>query len=401
MSGGRIFPVCPLIQSNNNYPELFKSDDQKSINSSKVISNINCAEMLNTEMLKSDDQKSPLLESTSSEPKQDPNHIVISPKFPPIVDMIELISKKSPDGRIPARAPNAFIIYRKVYVETAREHGYYLPMTIVSSMASQSWESADETVKAEYRRIAKEALRVRNEMYPKSGRRKRKDRWNIVSFDPPTPPLNKNEKKRRNRSLKNSTKSIKGIKDNKLIESKDTSPVILDNFSHNINSIPELSFDMYSNTTFTNNPFLYEMYLADTDFNANNPFNFQSPSIDTQTSTSNEFVSPTSCQAISCRQFDLDNELNNVFTQEPTFLNVNEQNLQILNNEDNDVSSYFTINHINANTPFTQSNNYDMMQPLQFHHFNMNESNINNNNIDEYDFYNNSCYDDIMSYPHA
>ncbi|RIB15112.1 kinase-like domain-containing protein [Gigaspora rosea] len=124
-------------------------------------------------MSKSDDQKSPLLESTSSEPKQGPNHIMISPKFPPTVDMIELISKKTPDGRIPARAPNAFIIYRKVYVETAREHGYYLPMTIVSSMTLQSWESADETVKAEYRRIAKEALRVRIEMYSESGRRKK------------------------------------------------------------------------------------------------------------------------------------------------------------------------------------------------------------------------------------
>ncbi|RIB24826.1 hypothetical protein C2G38_2068957 [Gigaspora rosea] len=99
---------------------------------------------------------------------------MISPKFLPTVDMIEPISKKSPDGRIPARAPNAFIIYRKVYVETARENGCYLPMTIISSMASQSWESADETIKAEYRRIAKEALRVRNEMYSGSGRRKKK-----------------------------------------------------------------------------------------------------------------------------------------------------------------------------------------------------------------------------------
>ncbi|CAG8779460.1 40430_t:CDS:1 [Gigaspora margarita] len=353
--------------------------------------------MLNTEELKSDDQKSPLIESTSSESKQDPNHIVISPKFPPTVDMIELISKKSPDGRIPARAPNAFIIYRKVYVETARENGYYLPMTIVSSMASQSWESADETVKAEYRRIAKEALRVRNEMYPKSGRRKRKDRWNIVSFDPPTPPLNKNEKKRKNRNLKNSTKNIKGIKDNKHMESKDTSPVILDTISNNINSIPNVSFDMYSNTTFTNNPFLYEMYLADTDFNSNNPFNYQSPnftSIDTPT-TSNAFVPSTSCQSISFRQFDLDSELNTVFTQEPTFLNVNDQNLQILSNEDNEISS-FAINHISANTSsFTQSN-YDMLQPLQFHNFNMNESNFTSNDIY------NSCYDDdIMSYPHA
>ncbi|RIB15104.1 hypothetical protein C2G38_2193218 [Gigaspora rosea] len=201
-------------------------------------------------------------------------------------------------------------------------------------------------------------------VYPKSGRRKRKD-------DGTSLPLNKNEKKCRNRNLKNSTKSIKGIKDNKRMEPKDTSPVILDTFSHNMNSIPELSFDMYSNTTFINNPFLYEMYLADTGFNANNPFNYQSPnltSIDTP-STSNAFVPSTSCQAISCRL-----------------------------NEDNDPSS-FAINHISTNTPFTQSNNYDMMQPLQFHNFNMNESNITSNNID-YDFYN-SCYDDIISYPHA
>ncbi|CAG8828818.1 426_t:CDS:1, partial [Dentiscutata erythropus] len=97
--------------------KMFKSDDQNLVNNSSAM---------------------PLLESMSSnvvnaESKQDQNHqnhIRIAPKFPPTVDMIELISKKSPDGRIPARAPNAFIIYRKVYVETARENGHYLPMTI-------------------------------------------------------------------------------------------------------------------------------------------------------------------------------------------------------------------------------------------------------------------------------
>ncbi|CAG8438433.1 1591_t:CDS:2 [Diversispora eburnea] len=109
-------------------------------------------------------------------------------QFPPVVDLVDLISKKSPDGRIPARAPNAFIIYRKVYVETARKNGHFLPMTTISSMASQSWENEKEEVKVEYRRVAKEALKVRNEMYPKAGRRKRKDRWNIVSFEPITSP---------------------------------------------------------------------------------------------------------------------------------------------------------------------------------------------------------------------
>ncbi|RIB15103.1 hypothetical protein C2G38_2193217 [Gigaspora rosea] len=141
MSGGRIFPVCPLIQSNINYPELFKSDDQKSINSSKVISNINYTEMLNTEMLKSDEQKSPLLESTSSEPKQDPNHIMISPKFHPTVDMIELISKKSPMAEFQRE-----YLMRLSFIEKAGNLLTKLP-------------------KLKYRRIAKEALRVRNEMY--------------------------------------------------------------------------------------------------------------------------------------------------------------------------------------------------------------------------------------------
>ncbi|RIB15099.1 hypothetical protein C2G38_2193210 [Gigaspora rosea] len=104
------------------------------------------------------------------------------------------------------------------------------------------------------------------------------------------------------------------------MESKDTSPVILDTFSHNMNSIADLSFDMYSNTTFTNNPFLYEMYLANTNFNANNPFNYYSPNLTSiDTPTSNTFVLSTSCQAISCRQFDLDSELNTVFTQNQHF----------------------------------------------------------------------------------
>ncbi|CAG8637933.1 16822_t:CDS:2 [Dentiscutata erythropus] len=139
--------------------------------------------------------------------------------------LLESMSSNVVNAEIPGRAPNASIIYRKVYVETARENGHYLPMTIVSSMASQSWESADETVKAEYRRIVKEALRVLNEI----GDIKIKN-------------LN--------------TKSIKEIINNKNIEPRDTKPVIFVASSHNIISTLDLSFKMYSNTTpvFTNNP---------------------------------------------------------------------------------------------------------------------------------------------------
>ncbi|CAG8791806.1 25423_t:CDS:2, partial [Dentiscutata erythropus] len=167
---------------------MFKSDDQNLVNNSSVM---------------------PLLESMSSnvvnaEPKQDQNH-----------------QNHNNCTQIPLN-------------ETTRENGHYLPMTIVSSMASQSWESADETVKAEYRRIAKEALRVHNEMHPKSGRRKRKDRWNIVSFDPPAPPLKKMRGDIKIKIL--IQKSIKEIINNKNIEPKDTKPVIFVTSSHNINS---------------------------------------------------------------------------------------------------------------------------------------------------------------------
>ncbi|RIA90788.1 hypothetical protein C1645_875878 [Glomus cerebriforme] len=110
----------------------------------------------------------------------------IKPKFPPKIDLLGLITKqaysdssKSNSGR----APNAFIIYRKAFVEAARNDGYQLPMTVVSSMASQSWETEPEIVKEEYKRLAKEANEIRNKLIPKFRKRKRK-KWNIVSFPP-------------------------------------------------------------------------------------------------------------------------------------------------------------------------------------------------------------------------
>ncbi|RIB24825.1 kinase-like domain-containing protein [Gigaspora rosea] len=120
---------------------MLKSDDQKSINSSSV---------------------TPLLESTSSELKQDPNHIMISPKLPPTIDMIELISKKSPM----AEFPREHIMRLSFICRNGSQER--IPLTndycIFYGVTELGIESADETVKAEYRRIAKEALRVRNEI---------------------------------------------------------------------------------------------------------------------------------------------------------------------------------------------------------------------------------------------
>ncbi|GES76996.1 hypothetical protein GLOIN_2v1848090 [Rhizophagus clarus] len=102
--------------------------------------------------------------------------------FPPVIDPIDLIGQQSNTNHIPARAPNAFIIYRKAFIDAAHADGYHLPMRIMSSMASQSWEQESDMVKSEYRRLANEAFNLRNEMYPKSGCRRKRAKWNIVSF---------------------------------------------------------------------------------------------------------------------------------------------------------------------------------------------------------------------------
>lgn len=138
----------------------------------------------------------------------------IKPPFPPLIDLKTLIVRQ-PDGSLPSRTPNAFIIYRKVFIEATRENGYYLPMPLISSMASKSWEDEPGHVKVifeniitfkfissltfffffkktiniiqeEYKRLSKEALDLRNELCPKAKRRRKREKWNIVSFRNPS-----------------------------------------------------------------------------------------------------------------------------------------------------------------------------------------------------------------------
>ncbi|CAG8783567.1 4529_t:CDS:1, partial [Acaulospora morrowiae] len=113
--------------------------------------------------------------------------------FPPMIDPRDLITL-NPDGREPSRAPNAFIIYRKLFIKTAKDEGYSLPMSIISSMASKSWEHESEVVKKEYKRIAKEAFLYRSEICPKPKREGKRKQWNIVSFDKPNDKLTRNAK---------------------------------------------------------------------------------------------------------------------------------------------------------------------------------------------------------------
>ncbi|CAG8804184.1 5507_t:CDS:1, partial [Gigaspora rosea] len=122
------------------------------------------------------------------------------------------------------KPPNAFIIYRKLFVETARTSGYNLPMNIISSMASQSWEQESNEVKNEYKRIAKEAFNYRNELFPKIKVEKKRNQWKTVSFDKPS-----TRKVRTPKPMKSLNKSIK----NKQLES----PIV----ESELNLLPEIT----------------------------------------------------------------------------------------------------------------------------------------------------------------
>ncbi|CAJ0866854.1 20613_t:CDS:2 [Entrophospora sp. SA101] len=71
------------------------------------------------------------------------------------------------NGKFPTRSPNAFIIYRKAFLGTVQADGYKLPMTVISTMVSKSWENEPQYVKDEYKKLAKEAFDCLNEMNPK------------------------------------------------------------------------------------------------------------------------------------------------------------------------------------------------------------------------------------------
>ncbi|CAG8453111.1 5856_t:CDS:1 [Paraglomus brasilianum] len=76
--------------------------------------------------------------------------------FPPPVKVEDLINLKK-DGEVPARSPNAFLIYRRLFVRELKAKNCTFKMTEVSAMASISWQNEPKYVKDEYWRIATDA----------------------------------------------------------------------------------------------------------------------------------------------------------------------------------------------------------------------------------------------------
>ncbi|CAG8572546.1 9537_t:CDS:2 [Paraglomus brasilianum] len=71
--------------------------------------------------------------------------------FPPEIDIKDFVSKLllSRKKRL-GRFPNAFIMYRNVYVRYLKDKGYHLPMTDLSPMIGWSWKQESEEVKKWY-----------------------------------------------------------------------------------------------------------------------------------------------------------------------------------------------------------------------------------------------------------
>nr|CAG8621231.1 13766_t:CDS:2 [Entrophospora candida] len=106
----------------------------------------------------------------------------IKPPFPPVIDTRELIIKlTNTNGKLPGKSPNAFIIYRKAFLDTAHANGYKLPMTVISTMVSKSWESEPQYVKDEYKKLSKEAFNRLNEMNPKSTKPNKREQDMLLS----------------------------------------------------------------------------------------------------------------------------------------------------------------------------------------------------------------------------
>ncbi|KAG9287287.1 hypothetical protein G9A89_008917 [Geosiphon pyriformis] len=84
----------------------------------------------------------------------DPIHNFKVP-FPPKIVAKECITIK--DGKLPSKAPNCFIIYRRAYQKEICERGHPYRLSLVSSMASGSWKYEPDEVKEVYRKLAKDA----------------------------------------------------------------------------------------------------------------------------------------------------------------------------------------------------------------------------------------------------
>ncbi|GBB87372.1 hypothetical protein RclHR1_13820002 [Rhizophagus clarus] len=75
--------------------------------------------------------------------------------FPPIIRASDIVDRRKP-SKFKSKSPNAFLIYRKAFLDQLNRQNHNLRMTDVSKLVSNYWKSEPENVKDAYRKIAQE-----------------------------------------------------------------------------------------------------------------------------------------------------------------------------------------------------------------------------------------------------
>ncbi|CAG8521866.1 4765_t:CDS:2 [Acaulospora colombiana] len=79
--------------------------------------------------------------------------------FPPVITAQDILNRRSLE-RAHAKGPNAFMIYRRAYLEQCHAQQCKFKMTELSPLAGESWKKAPKRVKDAYKNIAREVDRI-------------------------------------------------------------------------------------------------------------------------------------------------------------------------------------------------------------------------------------------------
>ncbi|CAG8633892.1 1485_t:CDS:1 [Ambispora gerdemannii] len=197
--------------------------------------------------------------SNPANPKQTITHsdtsLIFRPPFPPALEADDIFGKKS-DGTNPTKPPNAFILYRRAFVKSALANGYKLPMTVISSMASQAWGQELPFIKEEYKKIAKEAKKNHDLLFPKTPKIKESKRWRVYPIKP------------RNKSTPEQTTPLTANKESLMISEPSTPAPEIDNETE-WEQLFNFYVDPNKEKNDEQNVFIWEDFLENYDNNTN------------------------------------------------------------------------------------------------------------------------------------
>src|SRR5436190_12183687 len=106
-------------------------------------------------MIKGEKQKKMSYHSSNQCQLSNRMSFLITLPFPPIISASDIINSRKP-CRVTSKSPNAFLIYRKAFLDYLSPLNHNLRMTDVSKLVSSHWKNESELVKDAYRKISQE-----------------------------------------------------------------------------------------------------------------------------------------------------------------------------------------------------------------------------------------------------